>query len=139
MSSDFDKSQADLLHEVSINRERVNAAGEGARRLFLEVERLKQEQRGQAELYVRALRDRNDLEAQLKAAVRLTDRTAALEAELKAVRADRDAITAAYRDAQAAACEAAGGRDLLMHAIFSGATRKALRDLARRLEADQNS
>jgi hypothetical protein len=138
MFSDFDKSQCDLVHEISINRERVNAAGEGARRLFIENDRLKQEQRAQAELYVRALRDRNDLEAQLKAAVRLTDRTAALEAELKGARDDRASITEAYRNAMGALYVAARGRDQLANAILSGATRKTLRDLARQLEAEQN-
>jgi hypothetical protein len=130
MFSDFDKGQLELVHEININRERVNAAGEGARTLFLENDRLKKEQRGQAELYVRALRDRNDLEAQLKAATRLADRTAALEAELKAMRADRDAITEAYRKVQAFAYNAAAGRDQLIDAILSGAKRQALRVLA---------
>jgi hypothetical protein len=115
MSSDFDKSQLDLVHEININRERVNCAGEGARRLFLECDRLKQEQRAQAELYARALRERNDLEA-----------------ELKAVRADRGQV-------QADAYGAARGRDQLVDAILSGVTRKALRDLASRLEQQRNS
>jgi hypothetical protein len=131
MSSDFDKSQLDLVHEININRERVNAAGEGARRLYLECDRLKHEQRGQAELYARALRERNDLEAQLKTATLLTNRTAALEAELTAVRFDRGQV-------QADAFQAARVRDQLADAILSGATRKALRDLVNRFEHARN-
>jgi seryl-tRNA synthetase len=135
MSSDFDKGQLDLVHEININRERVNACGEGVRRQFLEYERLKKEQRAQAELYARALRERNELEAALTKATRLADRTAALEAEVKAVRADRDAINLAYRNAQAAVFRAAAGRDELIHDILNGAPRKQLRDLAKRLRA----
>jgi hypothetical protein len=138
MFSDFDKGQLDLVHESNINRERVNAAGEGARRLFLENDQLKKEQRGQAELYARALRERNDLEARLKAATRLTDRSAALEAELKAVRGACDEMTESYRNALAAVYTAARGRDQLANGILGGATRKSLRDLATCLEHERN-
>ena len=64
--SNFAKSVTQLVHELEINHERVNSSAEGARKLFLENERLKVEQKRQAELYVLALRERAEAVDKLK-------------------------------------------------------------------------
>jgi hypothetical protein len=66
--SNYSKSVADLVHELEINHERVNASGEGARRMYLENERLRTEQRRNWEQYQIAIKERNEFEALLKEA-----------------------------------------------------------------------
>jgi hypothetical protein len=64
--SNYSKSVADLVHELEINHERVNASGDGARRMYLENERLRTEQRRNWEQYQIAIKERNEFEGELK-------------------------------------------------------------------------
>jgi hypothetical protein len=64
--SNYSKSVEELVHELEINHERVNASGEGARRMYLENERLRTEQRRNWEQYQIAIKERNEFEAKLK-------------------------------------------------------------------------
>jgi ATP-dependent Lon protease len=84
--SNWSKSKEELIHELEINHERVNAAGQTARNLHLEVERLKLEQGRQAELYVRALTERRELQGKLDEANRVVKTVAAVIAQQQETR-----------------------------------------------------